>query len=185
MKYQEKFQEAMARTEAYGVPTPAIVLNNTRLLNQETCPLIADAVFSEVGLLGPDDLYGQCMSVHWRLRDVVSRVLNTQAIFTVGYVNIGGDDMFKNSDEELRALMQDGVSGMSARLHAWLTLPSMEILDFSLPTSLAIHNGWNTGHGQVVSEHADDLVVRGLTYHPQLVGTLSLVKMGALRLEAS
>ena len=87
--------------------------------------------------------------------------------------------MFHQSEEDLERLLQNGISGNSLSIHAWLTLPTMEILDFSLPTSFAIMHGNEEEIGGLIARHADSLT-GGLKYHPMLVGEDFLRKSGGL-----
>jgi hypothetical protein len=79
----------------------------------------------------------------------------------------------------LRNLLKSGIENYSLSLHAWLTLPSMEIIDFSLPTSYAVVNGYRAERGGVIANHADKLS-GGMQYHPMLIGEEFLIKIGAM-----
>lgn len=61
------------------------------------------------------------------------------------------------------------------------TLPSMEIIDLSLPTSIAFFRNSAEGLGGVIASHADELK-HGLRYHPMLLGADYLNKIGALNM---
>jgi hypothetical protein len=76
--------------------------------------------------------------------------------------------------------MRDGVSGGTLNLHCWLTLPTREILDCTLPTTVAIINNMpEAAEGLVLSKHWRELTSR-LRYHPMLVGSEFLERAGAL-----
>ena len=78
-------------------------------------------------------------------------------------------------------MLKTGVEG-EVNLHAWLTLPSMEVLDFSLPTSYAKVNNRPEDIGSAIAEHANKLSANGMTYKPLIVGEDFLVKSKILRL---
>ena len=63
-------------------------------------------------------------------------------------------------------------------MYAWLTLPSLEVIDVALVTSLAVLNGWDEGHGAVLAKHADE--VTGMAYKPMLIGPDFLRKTGLM-----
>jgi hypothetical protein len=63
-------------------------------------------------------------------------------------------------------------------VHAWLTLPSMEIIDATLATTMAIAQGRPEQGGGVVMGHADGFT--GFAYRPMLVGADSLQRAGLL-----
>ncbi|EMX4958083.1 TPA: hypothetical protein QHC21_002963 [Raoultella planticola] len=61
-------------------------------------------------------------------------------------------------------------------IHAWLTLPSYEIIDLTLSTTFAINNNQPENAGIFIAKKADD--VTGLIYRPMLVGDEYLKQIG-------
>lgn len=64
-------------------------------------------------------------------------------------------------------------------LHAWLTLPSREIIDLTLATTLGIVRDEPDLLGRFAFIHPDDLV-DNQSYHPQLLGDAYLRRIGAM-----
>jgi hypothetical protein len=163
-----------------GLQVPSFQPEDSRYLASARASDMPEAIYRELGALDSTDLVAQCFSIHYRLAGVVGRVLGTQAFLTIGYITFSGDPCFKVDEGELSALLSSGIRERKFGGHAWLTLPSMEILDFSLPMSMAVLNDWNRGRGEVISSHADELK-HGLSYHPQIVGAEYLWKIGAVQ----
>lgn len=82
------------------------------------------------------------------------------------------------SEEELRDVLQNGLKKFSLNMHSWLTLPSMEILDFTILTTIAHVKQLGQGYFGVISRHPNDLI--GMSYHPMLLGDDFLRRIGVL-----
>ncbi|HDY9206502.1 TPA: hypothetical protein RRJ23_004704 [Klebsiella pneumoniae] len=61
-------------------------------------------------------------------------------------------------------------------IHAWLTLPSYEIIDLTLSTTFAVNHNQLENAGKFIAKKADDIT--GLIYRPMLVGDKYLEKIG-------
>lgn len=177
--YSDELKQAQQRTTRFGLNCPRIQPTCDRLLtpiNQKRFPF---AVLDAVGELGPEDVVAQCLSLHWRLKAPLEELFGVPILYTIGYVHTPPSYMFKQTEPELLQLMHSGIKGAQVSLHAWLTLPSNEIIDLSLPTSIAVVNEWTEGRGEVIAAHADELK-GGLRYHPTLLGEDYLRRIGAL-----
>ncbi|UHH09849.1 hypothetical protein LU699_16575 [Luteimonas fraxinea] len=178
MTYLSEFQQAVAYSQQLGVK-PDMTFAQERLLVPKNLEAIPYMVRDVLGELTPADLVAQCLSIHLRLVPVLEKVFGVQPAFTIGYIKSGSTFRFKTLDNYFSELAANGLGTRTFEAHAWLTLPSMEILDFSLPTSMALINGWTEGEGMVLSGHADELK-HNLSYHPQLVGAEFINKLGLI-----
>ncbi|MDA5492291.1 hypothetical protein PGS50_03360 [Yersinia intermedia] len=79
----------------------------------------------------------------------------------------------------MKELIKSGISKPQLNIHAWLTLPTCEILDFTLPTTYAVTNKTKEGYGEVLAGHADHLL-KNVRYRPMLLGEDYLRRIGAL-----
>lgn len=177
--YDAELMEAKHRTIRLGLNCPEIPPACHRFLTQDKLQQFPHAVRAAVGELGLEEVVAQCLSLHWRLKEPLEKFFDAPILYTIGYVHMPPNDMFKQTEAELMQLLQAGMNGNQVRLHAWLTLPSCEIIDLSLPTSIAVINKFNEGLGAVVSSHAEEMK-HGLRYHPMLLGEDYLRKIGAL-----
>jgi hypothetical protein len=177
--YQSEFKVAIERTKNFKLPVDEVNYSSSRLLTdrlQEKFPfLLRDAV----GEIGVEELVGECLSIHYRLLPAIEEIVGAKCYFTIGYVETTERNMFYQSESDLKQLMETGVSNPSLNIHAWITLPTMEIFDVSLPTSFAVLHKVKDGLGAIIASHADELT-GGIKYHPMIVGTDYLRKIGVL-----
>jgi len=66
--------------------------------------------------------------------------------------------------------------------HLWLTLPSLEIIDFTLMSTLADVQKDPEKLGKMIVSHPDDLE-EGLAYHPLIVSEGFCILIGAIRFD--
>lgn len=179
MNYLDEILTARDRTIRFKLNCPDISPVAIRFINQDKLQQFPYAVREAVGDLSDKELVAQCFGVNWQLHETLESYFNTPILYTLGYVYMPPDYLFKQTEEQLLQLMKNGITETQVNLHAWLTLPSMEIVDISLLTSIAVLNGWDKGRGGVIAAHAHELN-HGVRYHPMLLGTDYLKKIGAM-----
>lgn len=179
--YDHDFVGAFRRTEDFGLSAPAMPnLAAGRLFGRQQDERLVAILRSALGGLSPHDLMAQCFAIHYALAPMIDSAYEVRSVLTLGWVHTPPNDHFRMSDEELIAVMRDGVSGGKLNLHCWLTLPTREILDCTLPTTIAFVNEMPEAYeGAVLSKHWTELT-GGVRYHPQLVGSDFLERSGAL-----
>ncbi len=177
--YKSEFEKAVSRTKEFNLKCPEIVFFEGALLTSEKMQKLPYVLSDTVGVIGVEEVVAQCLSIHYWLSDVIEELFDTTCYFTIGYVETVDQFMFYQSEHDLKTILQSGINGSSLNIHAWLTLPTMEIMDFSLPTSYAILNNMDEGIGGLIATHADSLT-GGMKYHPMLVGEDFLRKSGGL-----
>lgn len=182
--YESNFLDAFERTTRLGLSTPNVELSDARFLTQEALSRLPFAIRDIMGELNEDDVVAQCLSLHMRLKPVIEQILDCDAFYTIGWVSFENSEMFKQTEESLSEMLKRGITGPDVNIHAWLTLPSMEILDFSLPTTYAKVNGIEEGKGSAITMHPSDLT-GGMMYQPMLVGEEFLSRSGAMRFFAT
>jgi len=182
--YKSNFLNALERTTRFGLSTPSVELCDTRFLTQDTLRKLPLAIRDVMGELDETDIVAQCLSLHLKMKPVIQQILSCEVFYTVGWVSLQDSNMFKQTEESLFDMLKNGIPGPDVNIHAWLTLPSMEILDFSLPTTYAKVNGIKEGIGGAITMHPSDLT-GGMMYQPMLVGEEFLLKTGALKLFAT
>lgn len=177
--YQERFKEAVTRTKKFNLNCPEVSYSNDIFFSDEKMSKFPYVLRDAVGEISTKEVVAQCLSIHHKLRGYIAKIFNTDCYFTIGYVETSERFMFHQTEESLLNILKNGINGASLEIHAWLTLPSMEILDLSLPTSYAVANDLREGIGGVIAEHPDNLK-KGLKYHPMLIGDDFLRKSGGL-----
>lgn len=187
--YEVAFKEALNRTSALSLPVPEVPFSSARYLSKIAMGTIGREISQWFPNLRPEHLVGQCTTVHANLRVKVEELLKVPIYLTIGDVSVSGKRTFNVDDAYLDSLWNNRVTlDGSVKLHAWLTLPTMEIIDVTLSaTLLALMNSQTfERHGNFVAtgaimKHADELKLNGdVEYHPYLVGQDYLQKIGAL-----
>lgn len=141
MSYLEYFKEAQERTLRLGLKLPAFAPNNP------SGPLLTnEAMHSFIADLQPlsskwtsQDLVNQCLPVHQIVAPVLRGIIGVEPVVTIGHVRDlrNNDTYFFREEEDFRAHLEEGCQENIRQFHVWLTLPSMEILDITLPASYA------------------------------------------------
>jgi hypothetical protein len=178
--YKSNFLTALERTTRLGLTTPSIELSDARFLTQKKLSELPFAIRDVLGELDENDVVAQCLSLHMKMKPVIEQFLGCAAFYTIGWVQLEDSSMFKQTEDSLSEMLKNGIPGPDVNIHAWLTLPSMEILDFTLPTTYAKVNNIKAGIGGAIAMHPSALT-GGMMYHPMLVGEEFLLKTGALR----
>jgi hypothetical protein len=180
--YESKYEEAVERTRKFGltVPNKASPLQS-RYISSKVHEELPFVIRDSLGVLDEDEIVLQCLMLNVRLKKVFSKYFKCPVYYTIGYVGIDDDYMFKQSEESLLLMLNNGISGPSVNLHAWLTLPTMEILDFSISTSYGRVNNIKEMMGAALASHPSDLT-GGMSYHPMIIGEEFLYRIGAMRL---
>ena len=177
--YKERFSKAITRTQAFGLAQPSIEYTSGQLLTDELQVEFPFMLRDEVGEIGIEELVGQCLSIHMKLRDSLSRIVKAPCYYTIGFVETVERNISYQTEESLKKILQTGIQSQTLDIHAWLTLPTMEIVDFSFLTSYAVANRDPRGLGGLIANHADALT-GGMKYHPMLIGEDYLRKIGVL-----
>lgn len=181
--YGDDWASAIERTKRYNLRVPTHELTPThRYLNSSRYAEFPFVVQKGLGELDYPDVVAQCLSIHYRLVPILEEWLGCPVLYTLGWIDDGSDKgMFKFDESFIAGKLRDGHHERTVNIHAWLTLPSFEVIDLALVTSLAVLKGWDKGHGSVLAKHADEIT--GLAYKPMLIGADFLRYTGIMRLE--
>ncbi|HFT8169543.1 TPA: hypothetical protein ACGR94_005932, partial [Pseudomonas aeruginosa] len=138
--YATAWNTAIERTQRFGLNVPEHAGQSMHsYLTPERHAEFPYVVQQALGALDFKDLVLQCLAFHYRLAPVLERWLNCPVLYTIGWVDDGTEGgMFKFDDSFIAEKLKNGHSSPTVDLHAWLTLPSMEVIDATLVTSLAI-----------------------------------------------
>ena len=113
----------------------------------------------------PKILSRKCLEVHWRLADKVEAIMGVPPVLTIGDMTVRGVRICRFSREEALKDVRRTVLGSTVhKVHAWLTLPSLEIVDFTFMATYMDENPYarerarKSGEGPgVISRHWRDL----------------------------
>lgn len=120
-----------------------------------------------------------CFRVCWTFKDFLLSETGVNAILTIGYTTAGEDRYFYINEKAIRNQINEN-SQIECKGHCWLTLPSMEIVDPTLVSSLLLA-GVLEGplESVLISKHWSDL--NGVEYHPVVVGEDYLCRGGVVK----
>lgn len=177
--YADDFKEAFARSKRLGLDTPDFKPRKKRFLTPKNLKKLPRIVEKAIGLPEPKDIFAKCHVIHWQLINPLSSFFKTNLVYTIGHYSFDSTVHFKNTEQEFENMINKGVCSSKLKIHTWLTLPSMEILDYALPTTIAMKSNLKELMGMVVSKHADELD-ESFQYYPMLVGEDFLGKSGII-----
>jgi hypothetical protein len=179
MNYQENFKIAIERTKRFNLASVNTEFNDIRYISKELIERFPYALRDTFGEFGVEELASQCLSINLRLKDFISNFLNCPVYYTIGYIVIDNLKYFYQDEKSLEDMLKNGVSTNKISLHAWLTLPSMEIIDPSIITSCALINNRKEELGGVIINHADE--VKNMQFIPMLIGEDFLWEAGLIK----
>ena len=163
--YHELFIQAIKRTVALGCEIPCISFETTTFLKEPS--VILKELEDLLG--GPDNtelLVSQCLPIHTTLLPRLEKVLNTDIYFTIGSVSYQNSKWFTITEEEIIGYLNNGMP-FKSQIHAWLTLPSMEIIDVTLLKTYTYANKLEEKGAGIIMDHSSAIQNRGLNYiHP-------------------
>ena len=180
MSYLDEWEIAIERTRRFNLTLPSLPGMTGRLFDEKRQSEFPYVVREALGELEAEDLAAQCLSIHYRLAPIIEQWLGCPVAYTLGWVDDESENgLFRFGDAFIEETLNKPIApGSSVKIHAWLTLPSMEIIDASLATSFSKAHHKPEWEGLVLTKHADEL--KGMAYKPVLVGDDFLHKAGLL-----
>lgn len=185
MPYLDEFQQAIDLSGELGFSVQKPEVTETHYLTDEIQNRLHEWMLE---VIGPEQdahkLIGKCLANHLNAIGFVRKLVGVEPTFTLGYVTMDNENYHYFSEENLRGWAKNGLPDPTQFVgHAWLTLPSLEIIDFTFLATYAYvqykKTGRNIGMG-VLARHADE--VQGIKYRPVAVGADIPGKIGALNL---
>ena len=179
--YEKEFAEAVKNTNKQGLGSyKPYKKTNDRLITNESVAQFQNTV-KHLNLT-PNMLVAQCLGIHFLLKPYVDEFFGVDSTITVGHIDrkVGGKTFFEPFEQRLEYLRSPIDLKSPINIHVWLTLPTLEILDFTLPSTLA--KAYNLKHleGAIIGQHGDD--DNDLFYKPEFVGQEFLYKSGFMQL---
>lgn len=179
--YKDEFLQAFRNAKEFSLDTPDIEFSSKKLISNERIDKLPQFLEDRLGGITPEMIFVQCFYFHLLAKDHLEDFFNSPIYFTIGHVEIPGKTYFYHTKKDLKTLLTNGMDTPEMNLHAWLTLPSMEIIDLTLLGSIAYARGDKPPKDfGIIANHADQLL-DGCKYHPTLVGDDFLVRIGGVR----
>lgn len=177
--YKNEFENAVQRSKRLGLLTPEITFTEDRFITGYKMGRLFEDARKEFRGYNPKDFARKCIQIHKIIQPLVNKIFFGTSYYTIGYIHESPKDIYKITEEKIEEYLKEGLSSNSIELHTWITLPSMEIIDFSICSTLdEMHNKANIGV-DVLAKHPSKFS-DGLRYCPVLVGTNFLDRLGIL-----
>ncbi|MFT7109910.1 MAG: hypothetical protein ACI843_001577 [Psychrobacter glaciei] len=164
----DELLSAIQNTRDYGFAVDDVVPIEGRLLNNARLFELHTRLIEVFGKLDIEILNGRCVTVSFEAMPLVREVFKVEPILTIGWLTSEDKVKFYKSPEEIRNLILNGSNGELFGMHVWITLPTMEVLDFTFATSCGVVQSDESLIGQIIAGHMDELI--GMSFHPSLVG---------------
>lgn len=177
LTYTDEFQIALHNTRALGCGINADIYSDRLYTNQVVVDQLERLLVKHLrGDTSSDNiartLVSKCLHVHAQLQNEVGEILKKPVHFTLGYLTRGDYSFHKFSIDEVYGWLRDGIPNLNnLQVHAWLTTPAMEIIDFTFnPTaeSLKAPLAVSPYGSLVIAGHFSG--IEPYSYHPIVVG---------------
>ena len=168
-EYETLFREAVAFSRTRNLAIPHWPTKVTPFLGDAHEALFVGELLRHVGAPPPLELVaGRCLPLHAALRPRVAMLTDVDLVLTIGAVETTtGSTWHSCSREDVDEWLARGHPDPDRiKFHAWLTLPSMELVDFTMMASLCAAG--IIPHGGVIAREAR--AVQGFRYLPVAVG---------------
>lgn len=177
-----ELRECAHRAARFGLPHPDLPLveESRSWLVAENRVAVLSALQTAFAGLTYEDLVGECVRGSLAAAEGVRAALGCPVYFTLGWIDEGERKRFYFDESHIAQWLREEGRRHTLNLHAWLTLPSMEILDPTLGTGIAAVSGDDSYRGKLLVGHAEQIASNGLLYRPMLVGTALVERMGLL-----
>ncbi|MBT9463623.1 hypothetical protein [Hydrogenophaga sp.] len=165
--YSNTFLLAIERTSSQGYETePYELPSGPGRISEEHGKQLADIasqVLGSKGQLEAIDIACRCAEVSLAMKGHVERVVGHTATLTIGAVTLNGTSIIQAHGLDIPQMARTG------SYHVWLTLPWLEIVDFTLRVSLAVLNGRPLTEAGPLAGYPD--FMKPAEWHPIYVGT--------------
>ncbi|WP_211442926.1 hypothetical protein [Collimonas humicola] len=180
MIYRTEFDHAAQRTTAWNLRHKHVDHTDKRYVTPASMRKVEACLQKAMGHLQAETVAVQCFAFSEFLREPLEEALGVPLTYTLGFVKMNNKPVFHTPIDELKRMLDAGRPASRAlNLHAWLTLPSKEIIDVTFATTYAIVKNVPDLIGRASFIHPDDMVGND-TYHPQLLGEDFLRRIGML-----
>jgi hypothetical protein len=176
--YKDEFLKAATNSRDLGLISYDVTVSQNKYLTNDILPRLPHVLRPYIGKLEPKDFSGKCVHIHYNLIPIVEDILQCKAYLTTGGITENGQRLFGITLEEVKEYLNKGLPNLTFNHHAWLTLDSMEIFDFTLMTTIGYVKKEPKYFGYMISKHPDDLI--GMYYTPIIIGDAFYRKLNVL-----
>lgn len=138
-------------------------------MNEEQKRRLALLFSTFVKIFSHESLLRRCLHIHELLSGPVSQLLGVKPALTIGsFQRLDRDRILcLTTEQDIKTAVASGIITPYLGFHAWLTLPSLEILDFTLEATLRAAKGRELSDAGFDLGHQSQLAIR---YFPVAIG---------------
>lgn len=167
--YEERFAQALKRSNSWGLAPSGFRRTDERFVSEYNLQIVQEVAAAHLSHFHAEDVSQQCFAVTAMLKAALKEALGVPLTFTLGYVEYNGHNVFHSDTCDLKTMLKKGVPSLALNLHAWLTLPSHEVIDMTFGTTYGVVNEMPDVIGRMCFLHPDDMTP-DMQYNPQLIG---------------
>jgi len=179
MVYVNEFVTAIKRTQKLKLELETPFIDSSgRYIKPETYKEVKKIILESFPEFSSGKYAKQCMDISLKAKVILEDYFNADIFFTIGDISVEGKKQFNFDEKYIKKLLASKQFNANLKLHAWLTLPSLEIIDLSLAQSVLLMSGDPISSDYILS--SPDKLKDGLEYHPMIIGENFLHKTGNL-----
>ncbi|MEI2457488.1 hypothetical protein [Lysobacter firmicutimachus] len=177
--YEAKLMAAHARTALAGLQPPPFTAESVRYA-PATAQQVHRHISRTLGHLSEDLVVRQRFGLVLLMRGLLERELRVPLTYTLGYVYQCGQRLYHTPIVGLEQMLLTGIApGARISLHAWLTLPSHEVVDLTFWAAFPAFASEQERIHRGLFMHPSQMAAR--SYHPQWVGDGFVRRIGILK----
>lgn len=177
--YKSIFNEAYERSLKFKLNPPKIRYSNDTFLGDFFINEIDNLLERWIGNVDFDKQRDNCMGFHLGVKPFLEGYLSSDVYYTIGYLVKDKGRLYYLTDDMIESMLEKGFNNDRIYIHVWLTLPTMEILDFTFLTVYAELANKPDRKGEFYMGKAEELN-DDIFYYPVLIGDGFLRKYGVL-----
>ncbi|MGO1069701.1 hypothetical protein [Lysobacter sp. CA199] len=179
-RYEAGFVAAQARSILWGLRPPSMQPLPVRYASPSAIAAVRWQLHRAIGHLSEDIVTTQRFGITAAVRTLLEAELKVPLAYTLGHVRQNGQRLCHTPIEGLEQMLRTGIaSGARVSLHAWLTLPSHEVIDVSFWALFPDLSCAEEREMRSLFMHPDQMP--GRSYCPQWVGDGFVRRIGVLK----
>lgn len=179
-RYEASFLAAQARSIVWGLRPPSMEPLPVRYAAASTISTVRWHLHQSVGHLSREVVAAERFGVTASIRTMLEAKLKTRLAYTLGYVVQDGQRLCHTPIPGLEQMLRAGTAPFGRlSLHAWLTLPSHEIIDVCFWAQFPDLSCVEEVEMRCLFMHPDQMP--GRSYCPQWVGDGFVRGIGVLK----
>jgi len=146
IRYRKELIEAIKRSEQKSIDISDFYIesNSKPYLSFDKKKELFKLFDSKVYCNPIEQVAGKCLDWNVKLQDQISSILSCDALLTFGYIEIHESKIFYTPLEEMdKWFAPNTIMKPLNEIHAWITLPSLEVIDITVIASIKHINNEN------------------------------------------